>query len=119
MKRGLPAATAKSVIFLGRPPSRGTRWTCLLMPKASHLPSGDQAGISSSQYGARGRSVVRRAGQPPFDGIRKTSERDSPSLMKAILWPSGESAWERIRSIEVIKDRFQPSGGLRSGRLMD
>src|SRR5215207_1167010 len=33
--------------------------------------------------------------------------------------PSGDSAWERIRSNEVNKDRFQPSGGLRSGRLME
>src|SRR5215213_4168329 len=36
-----------------------------------------------------------------------------------MVCPSGDSAWERIRSNEVNKDRFQPSGGLRSGRLIE
>src|SRR5829696_515135 len=36
-----------------------------------------------------------------------------------MVFPSGESAWERIRSREVNKDRFQPTGGFRSGRLME
>src|SRR5690349_20509826 len=39
--------------------------------------------------------------------------------MQAISFPSGERACERIRSRDVISDRFQPSGGLRSGRLID
>src|SRR5687767_9963280 len=60
-----------------------------------------------------------RESQPPFDGIRYISESDSPSLMHAIISPSGESACDRMRSNEVSRDKFQPLGGLRSGRASD
>lgn len=78
------------------------------------LPSGDQAGVVSSQKGVSWRWVVRRVECPPVTGTTQTSDM-SRFRMKATADPSGETARSCGRSTAAIASSDQADVGA-SGR---
>ena len=117
---GLPASSSR----LGGPPSIETSHTAPWSAYATVRPSGETAGVVSSQYGIGSRPVVSRCATAPCVkltlGVSSTASSSvqrsevSRSWMKASVRPSGASARLRGRSVAAIASRRQCGGGFDS-----